>query len=235
MEIYTIGFAKKKAEEFFGALRKARIKRLIDVRLNNTSQLAGFTKKDDLQFFLKELCGADYVHEPLLAPTPDILISYKKKKINWQEYEKRFLDLKVTPNPQRPEIEDHIFSPSSVRKMDTFSKKQFWRLVNQMVKRKLSDIFGTSLEMRGAKSCAVDVGKGEASLGCFLPDSQPKLYVQPRKGKPDQIRIQINDGCFDLDIGVTDIRLYGEDHAASNKKVVKNVVGRLREGEDVIP
>ena len=93
MEIYTIGFAKKSAEAFFGALRKAGIKRLVDIRLNNTSQLAGFTKRDDLKFFLKELCNSEYIHEPLLAPTPEILNSYKKKKISWQEYEKRFLDL----------------------------------------------------------------------------------------------------------------------------------------------
>lgn len=93
MEIYTIGFAKKSAEAFFGALRKAGIKRLIDIRLSNTSQLAGFTKKDDLKFFLKELCDAEYIHEPLLAPTLEILNSYKKKKISWQEYEQRFLEL----------------------------------------------------------------------------------------------------------------------------------------------
>lgn len=80
MEIYTIGFAKKSAEAFFGALRKAGIKRLVDIRLNNTSQLAGFTKRDDLKFFLKELCNSEYIHEPLLAPTPEILNSYKKKK-----------------------------------------------------------------------------------------------------------------------------------------------------------
>jgi uncharacterized protein (DUF488 family) len=93
MEIYTIGFAKKSAEAFFGALRKAGIKRLVDIRLNNTSQLAGFTKRDDLKFFLKELCNSEYIHEPLLAPTPEILNSYKKKKISWQEYEQRFLEL----------------------------------------------------------------------------------------------------------------------------------------------
>ena len=93
MEIYTIGFAKKSAEALFGALRKAGIKRLVDIRLNNTSQLAGFTKRDDLKFFLKELCNSEYIHEPLLAPTPEILNSYKKKKISWQEYEQRFLEL----------------------------------------------------------------------------------------------------------------------------------------------
>ncbi len=90
MEIYSIGFAKKKAAEFFGILRQAGIKQVLDVRLNNTSQLAGFTKRDALQFFLKELCGAEYVHEPLLAPTKDILTDYKKKRIDWAEYEKRF-------------------------------------------------------------------------------------------------------------------------------------------------
>lgn len=93
MEIYTIGFARKSAEAFFGALRKAGIKRLIDIRLNNTSQLAGFTKKDDLKFFLKELCDAEYIHEPLLAPTAEILKSYKKRKIRWEEYENLFLSL----------------------------------------------------------------------------------------------------------------------------------------------
>lgn len=93
MEIYTIGFAKKSAEAFFGALRKAGIKRLVDIRLNNTSQLAGFTKRDDLKFFLKELCNSEYIHESLLAPTPEILNSYKMKKISWQEYEQHFLEL----------------------------------------------------------------------------------------------------------------------------------------------
>jgi len=93
MEIYTIGFTKRTAAEFFGALKRAGIKRLLDVRLNNVSQLAGFTKRDDLPFFLNEICGAEYVHQPLLAPTQDILDAYKKKKGSWQEYEKRFLQL----------------------------------------------------------------------------------------------------------------------------------------------
>src|SRR4030042_2518799 len=93
MEIYTIGFAKKSAEAFFGALKKTGIKRFFDILLKNTSKLAVFTKRDALRFFLKEICGADYVHEPLLAPTVEILNSYKKKKISWQEYENRFLGL----------------------------------------------------------------------------------------------------------------------------------------------
>ena len=93
MEVYTIGFTKKTAAEFFGGLRRAGVKRLVDVRLNNSSQLAGFTKRDDLPFFLKEICGAEYVHELLLAPTQHMLDAYRKNKGSWQEYERQFLGL----------------------------------------------------------------------------------------------------------------------------------------------
>lgn len=93
MEIYSIGFTRKKADAFFSTLRDHGIKRLIDVRLNNVSQLAGFSKRDDLQFFLRELCGAEYIHEPILAPTKDILDAYKKQNGDWSEYEQRFLEL----------------------------------------------------------------------------------------------------------------------------------------------
>lgn len=93
MEIYTIGFTRKTAEQFFGALKRAGVRRLVDIRLNNTSQLAGFTKRDDLPFFLKEICGAEYVHEPLLAPTQELLDEYRKENGDWQRYEQRFLRL----------------------------------------------------------------------------------------------------------------------------------------------
>jgi len=93
MEIYTIGFGQKNAATFFGILRSAGIKRLLDVRLNNVSQLAGFTKRDDLPFFLRELCDAEYRHETMLAPTQEMLDSYKKNKGPWSDYEKSFLAL----------------------------------------------------------------------------------------------------------------------------------------------
>jgi len=90
MEVFTIGFTQSNAENFFGRLKSAGIKRLLDVRLNNISQLAGFAKRDDLAFFLSELCGAEYCHEKLLAPTPELLDDYKKQDIGWEEYECRF-------------------------------------------------------------------------------------------------------------------------------------------------
>lgn len=73
MEIYTIGFTKKTLAEFFESLKRRETERLVDVRVNNTSQLAAFAKRDDLRYFLRGLVGADYVHEPLLAPTKDLL------------------------------------------------------------------------------------------------------------------------------------------------------------------
>jgi uncharacterized protein (DUF488 family) len=94
MKLFTIGFTKKSAETFFTRLKNAGVKRLIDVRLNNVSQLAGFTKKDDLRYFTKVICNIDYVHLPELAPTADILNPYKKAKNgDWQLYERQFLDL----------------------------------------------------------------------------------------------------------------------------------------------
>lgn len=90
MEIYTIGFTQTTAERFFTRLADARVERLLDVRLNNTSQLAGFAKAQDLPYFARELLGAVYEHEPLLAPTQDILDAYKKRKGDWVAYEREF-------------------------------------------------------------------------------------------------------------------------------------------------
>ena len=94
MRIFTIGFTKKPAETFFTRLKNAGVSRLVDVRLNNVSQLAGFTKKDDLRYFTKSICDIDYIHLPELAPTAEILDPYKKAKNgDWQLYERQFLDL----------------------------------------------------------------------------------------------------------------------------------------------
>lgn len=93
MEIYSIGFTKKNAGQFFGALKAHGIERLLDVRLNNTSQLAGFAKQSDLPYFLREICRASYEHEPLLAPTKEILDAFKKRKGSWDVYTDAYLAL----------------------------------------------------------------------------------------------------------------------------------------------
>lgn len=92
MKLFTIGFTQKNAKRFFELLRKNNIEQIIDIRVNNTSQLAGFTKKDDLEFFLKELCGINYHHFKCLAPTKEIRDSYSKDK-DWDNYAKNYIEL----------------------------------------------------------------------------------------------------------------------------------------------
>ncbi len=93
VNLFTIGFTQKNAEQFFETLLKAGVKCVIDTRLNNVSQLAGFTKQKDLKYFLSKLGGIKYVHLLDLAPTKDILDDYKKKRIKWTDYEEKFNSL----------------------------------------------------------------------------------------------------------------------------------------------
>ena len=93
VDVSTIGFTKTTAERFFDRIRTAQVRNVMDVRLHNTSQLAGFAKSEDLAFFLKNLCGAEYSHKPILAPTDDMLKAYKKDKGDWRVYENSFLSL----------------------------------------------------------------------------------------------------------------------------------------------
>jgi uncharacterized protein (DUF488 family) len=110
IELFTIGFTRKTAREFFTSLKDAGVRRVVDVRLNNDSQLAGFSKKEDLAYFLREIGGIEYVHLPELAPTQDILDAYRKHKGDWGIYEKQFLDLMARRQVEktvRPDLLDH--------------------------------------------------------------------------------------------------------------------------------
>lgn len=101
MNVFTIGFTKKSAEHFFNQLIDNDVKKIIDVRLNNTSQLSGFAKKKDLIFFLEKLCGIDYIHLDELAPTKSILEPYQKKKITWEQYAIEFINLMEKRNIEK--------------------------------------------------------------------------------------------------------------------------------------
>jgi uncharacterized protein (DUF488 family) len=93
LQLFTIGFTKKSAEQFFSKLQQAGVKRVVDVRLHNNSQLAGFTKRDDLEYFLRAIAGIEYVHIPDLAPSPELFDRYKRGGQAWTEYEAEFLSL----------------------------------------------------------------------------------------------------------------------------------------------
>lgn len=91
--VLSIGFTGKNAEKFFTLLKIGNVKTLLDVRLQNTSQLAGFAKRDDLKFFLKEICGIEYIEVPELYPEANLLKDYKNKIIDWDYYQSKYLEL----------------------------------------------------------------------------------------------------------------------------------------------
>ena len=110
-KVSTIGFTKTTAEGFFKRLLIAGVKKVVDVRLHNTSQLAGFAKADDLAFFLEKIGGIQYVHNPLLAPTDPMLKAYKKERGDWGAYEERFLELMAERQVEKrfkPEMLDGV-------------------------------------------------------------------------------------------------------------------------------
>jgi len=140
VEVYTIGFTKKSAADFFGALKQAGIKRLLDVRLNNSSQLAGFTKRDDLAYFLRELCGAEYEHEPLLAPTQEIFDAFKKKGGSWAEFEHRFLDLMAERRIEKEIARQRFDDPTVLLCSEPTPECCHRRLILEYLRRKWGDI-----------------------------------------------------------------------------------------------
>lgn len=109
--LFTIGFAGKTAEEFFALLSQAGVEKLIDIRQNRGGQLSGFAKHPDLSFFLRKIAGIGYQHEPLLAPPPELLKSYRKAK-DWAAYETNFLAVMMKRGV--PAILDDASWPSKV-------------------------------------------------------------------------------------------------------------------------
>jgi uncharacterized protein (DUF488 family) len=90
MKLFTIGFTKSSAQNFFTRLKNSGASKIVDVRLNNISQLSGFAKRDDLRYFAREICSMGYEHVQVLAPTQDILDEYKKNKGDWNVYATKF-------------------------------------------------------------------------------------------------------------------------------------------------
>jgi uncharacterized protein (DUF488 family) len=129
VEIYTIGFTQTTAEHFFGRLKAAGVQRLLDVRLNNSSQLAGFAKAQDLPFFLGELVGACYEHDPRLAPTQDLLDEYKKRKGDWGTYERGFLELMAERHIERTLSPDEFERPTALLCSEATAENCHRRLV----------------------------------------------------------------------------------------------------------
>lgn len=141
IKIYTIGFTKKTAEEFFKMLKCNGIKCVYDVRLNNFNQLAGFTKGEDLEYFLRVILSVKYIHDIRFSPTKELLNGYKNGNISWNEYERQFSQLLINRNLEsyiknklKNELDGICFLCS-----ESTAKNCHRRLVAEYVKKLLKD------------------------------------------------------------------------------------------------
>lgn len=135
---------------------------------------------------------------------------------------------------QRPEVEDYRFNPKKAVRKGTASASFLWGWLERLARPKLVDLFGPELTCRGARSCAVDLHRGKASLGCLASPRCEGPYLAVRPDRTPQVRLRVSDGAFDLDLGVTDVRLYGPDHVTPDEAAVGRVRERLQAGEPVI-
>lgn len=173
MEIFTIGFTKTTAEDFFGRLRSNRIERVLDVRLNNRSQLAGFAKRDDLAFFLRELIGASYEHAPLLAPTEEILQAYKRKgAMPWSEYEDRFLALmrerRIESKLDRASLEQRTVLLCSEDTPDRCHRRLVAEYLAECWEYRLHPVAGF-VPCRAFRTASSSLTNAECEAGCHRP------------------------------------------------------------------
>jgi uncharacterized protein (DUF488 family) len=139
VRIATIGFTQKSAEQFFTMLQKARVKRVLDIRLHNQSQLAGFSKQDDLAYFAKEILGIEYLHLTELAPTQELMDALKKAKGSWTDFEKRFLDLMAKREIER-ELKREVLSDGCLLCSEDKPHQCHRRLVAEYLKTKWRDV-----------------------------------------------------------------------------------------------
>ncbi|MBX5493022.1 MAG: hypothetical protein IRZ14_17870 [Chloroflexi bacterium] len=133
-----------------------------------------------------------------------------------------------------PEVEDHRFAPRAARQIGLLSPRQLWETLQAVSAPRLRTLFGDALTPRGRRGCGVDYGAGSVSLGCLVPTGPLHLYIQPREGRPGQVRLRVGDGEFDLDLAVTDITLYGPDHVQPDTVGVARVSAALRAGHPVL-
>lgn len=145
MRIYTIGFCGKSAEDFFELLRGSGIRRVLDVRLKNVSQMAGFAKRQDLPYFLKTILGADCVHDPGLAPPRYLLDDWgacpsKDQVAFWPEYEKRFLRAMVERRSLERQNQEDFVKPTVLLCCEVKPDMCHRRLVAEGLQQRWGDV-----------------------------------------------------------------------------------------------
>lgn len=141
----------------------------------------------------------------------------------------------VTDVGSAPEVEDRLFDPANAEHQGLMGSADFWELLEASAEDNLIGIFGPALNKRGALSCGIDVHCGVASLGLLSPQQQPRIYRREREGKPDDLRLELEDPSLGrLNLGITDIRFYGPDHITPDFTLVKSVNDRIQGAVSVI-
>jgi hypothetical protein len=137
--------------------------------------------------------------------------------------------------PKPPHVEDHVFKPRRAKLVDVLGPDIFWAMLYALSQPRLQDIFGESLRPMGRASCGTPLGRGEASLGCLRPGRRQRPpYVAKRPDGRLQVRLAIDDGQLSRAVGVTDLRLYGPDHATPDPAKIQAVADRLRSSAAVV-
>ncbi len=135
----------------------------------------------------------------------------------------------------RPETEDYLFHQSEVRRVGDMSASEFWERLKHLAKPKFGEIFGKDLRPRGPCSYAVDVGRGTASLGCYVAADQARLFLQRRDAQSrGRVRMTFQSGEHPFELSVTDVRLYRDDHVTPDSEIIDRVSQRLCNGSEVI-
>ncbi len=145
MELFTIGFTQSSAERFFTRIADAGVRRVLDIRLNNSSQLAGFAKAKDLPYFLGALAGAGYEHEPLLAPTQELLDEAKKAGSDWPRFERRFRELMQQRQIETALSADDFKIPTALLCSEAGPERCHRRLVAEYLKGHWAELHVTDL------------------------------------------------------------------------------------------
>ncbi|MEW6387193.1 MAG: hypothetical protein AB1491_06730 [Thermodesulfobacteriota bacterium] len=140
----------------------------------------------------------------------------------------------IRPEPDPPHVEDRLISPDKIIFEGVASAEEFWRILRNVSKHKLEDIFGAELKNIGGSNYGTDAGQGQASLGCLLPYDRPKLYVKDQHSDRPQIRMWFKDGQLNVDAPVNDLRLYSEDHFSNDMESLDRVRELIKSSEGII-
>ena len=140
------------------------------------------------------------------------------------------VDLGATqPQGRPPQTEDHVFDPAQLTAVKELTAERFWKVLKSVSRNTLKETFGEKLQPQRS-GCAVDEGTGSVSLGCVSPVTPPRIFINGW----EKVRTRVNDGTFDIDLSVTDLRLYEHDQQTPRAKMVTNIQRRIEKGVGVI-